>query len=429
MAITFQQVVQTAAASGSSFNINITPNSAGDLLILCIGMYQKGLVTSVTDNNGNSWIPVIYNVEAGNGAGAIYHVPSCHAGATTITVNLLASEVDVGLIVTEYSGCAIHHPVDGFSIGSGSSGTSLSTANLTTAQSNDVIFSFAAFVGQNIASIGTGFTLRSSLTTNNFSATGDEAAATPGTYAGTWNSAASGNYLLMAVGLSSVDNPAPLPVPVQFALNEALSAGSPITATFSNNVTEGNAIVVLCLSSVTTMTFTGVTDSEGNTYTPCTLAASAAGTAMFVAFNAAGGTAAAVHATYTGTFGAAAVYAIEVRDVNAYDTGSAGTSTSATAATGAFTLSKSQNEIVIAATINADSALDPGGNESSYFLIQTTSSFADVVEYLPGVTGSQNAQANLNGSQLWSMIGGGFYYSANTSNAVPKDALMFGTLF
>ena len=415
MAIVFKQVIQTAPATGSSFNVTITPNAAGNLLILGIGMYQKGQIVTVTDNNSNAWIPVIFNIEEGNSGGAIYHVPSCNSGATQITVTLLQSEADVALIVTEYSGCAIHHPVDGYAVGSGTTGTANSTANFNTAQANDVIFSFCAFMDQNIASIGGGYTLRSSLGTDAFTATGDLAAPTAGTYAGHWNEAVNGNWSIMAVGLSSVDNPTPWPVPVQFAKTENLTPSSPITATFSNNVTAGNAIVVLCMGA-STMTWTGVTDSEGNgpggNYTKCT-ASTVAGSQMFVAFSAAGGTAAAVHGAYTGTAGASAVYAIEVRDITNYDTGSGNSGTSTTATPGSFTLSF-PNEIVFAATINTGTALDPGGNDAAYFLVQnTTGGFGDVVEYQTNVTGAQNPAANLNGSQTWAMIAGGFYTPQN----------------
>lgn len=409
MSITFKQKVQTAPAAGSSFPVTITPNAAGNLLILGIGMYQKGTILTVTDNNGNAWIPVIYNVQEGNSGGSIYHVPSCTSGATTITVTLQNGEADVGLIVHEYSGCATNHPVDGFAIGFGSSGTANATANFNTAQTNDVIFSFCAFMDQNIASIGGGYTLRSSLGTDAFTGTGDLAAPTAGTYAGHWNEAVSGNWSMMAVGLSSIDNPTPVPVPVQTATTENLTPSSPVTATFSNNVTAGNAIVVFCMGA-TTMTWTGVIDSESNSYSPCA-GASVAGCTMFVAFGAAGGTAAAVHASYTGTAGSAAVYAIEVRNITTYDTGSGNSGTSTTATPGSFSLSF-PNEIVLAATINAGAALDPGGNDSTYYSIMQTAGsggFFDVIEYNAPVTGAQNPVANMNGSQVWHMIAGGFY--------------------
>ena len=412
MAITFKQVIQTAAASGAGpFTVSITPNAAGNLLILGVGMNQKGIVLTVTDNNGNSWIPIVYNMQEGNEAGCLYHVPSCNSGATTISVALQNAEALVGLIVTEYSGCASNHPVDGFAVGFGNTGTAVSTANLTTTQSNDVIFSFCAFIDQNISSIGGGYTLRSSLGTNDFTATGDLAAPTPGTYAGHWNAGTNTDYLLMAVGLSSVDNPNPAPVPVQTATTENLTPSSPITATFTSNVTAGNAIVAFCMGA-TTMTFTGVTDSEGNNYNPCT-GATVAGCKMFVAFSVTGGTPAAVHGAYTGTSGHAAVYAIEVRDITAYDTGSGNSGTGTTATPGSFTLVQ-PNEIVLAATINAGTGLDPGGNDSTYYSIMQTAGsggFFDIIEYNTPVTGAQNPAGNLNGSQVWSMIAGGFYAS------------------
>lgn len=407
MAITFKQIIQTAPAAGSSFNLSITPNAAGNLLILGIGMYQKGQVVSVTDNNGNKWIPVIFNQQEGNSGGAVYHVPNCNAGATTVTVTLLAAEADVGLICEEWSGCAQHHPVDGYAVGFGSTGTAVSTANFTTAEVNDVIISFSAFIDQNIASIGGGYTLRSNLSTDAWTAMGDLAAPTAGTYAGHWNAAVNSDYGIMAVGLSSVDNPNPWPVPVQVAVEETTSAGSPITATFTSNVTAGNAIVVMCMG-VSGMSWS-VTDSENNTYHACA-GASVAGCQMFVAFGVAGGTAAAVHAAYTGTFGTSAVYAVEVQDINVYDTGSGNSGTGTTATPGSFTLNKSTNEIVIACTSSPGLAVsNPGGNDSTYLLIQITSSLTWLIEYQTNVTGAQNPVGNMSGSTSWLMIAGGFY--------------------
>jgi hypothetical protein len=411
MAITFQKVVQTAAASGTSFNVSITPNSAGDLLILGIGVFQSSQILNVTDNNGNQWIPVVMNDQNTDASGAVYYVLSCNSGATTITVTMVQSSTDIGLIVTEYSGCASNHPIDGFAVGYSATGTSITTGTLTTTQANDVIFSMCFFASDNLASIGGGYTLRSSFGTNIFTASGDLAAPTAGAYSGAWTQSGSGGWACIVVGLSPTDVTNPPAVPVQLAYEETVSAGSPITATFTNKVTASNAIVVLCLGA-STMTWTGVTDSESNTYSPCALANTSAGCAMFVAFGVAGGTAAAVYAAYTGTFGDSAVYVLEVRDITAYDTGSANAGTSATSSTGSFTLGHS-NEIVVAATFNSGSVSNPGGNGTGYELVLVTiGGFGDLIEYAQDVTGAQNAQGNLSGSQSWHMVGGGFYKPA-----------------
>lgn len=413
MSIVFKQVIQTAAASGAGpFTVSITPNAAGNFLILGVGMNQKGIILTVTDNNGNTWIPIVFNMQEGNEAGGLYYVPNCNAGATTITVTIQASESLVGLIVTEYSGCALNHPIDGVAVGFGNTGTAVSTANLTTTQANDVIFSFCAFIDQNISSIGGGYTLRSSLGTNNFTATGDLAAPTAGTYAGHWNASANTDYLLMAVGLSPTNNPTPPPTPVQFAFTENATPTSPVTATFPNNVVAGNAIVVVAIGA-STMTWTGVTDSEGNSYAACS-GASVAGCQMFVAYGVAGGTAAAVHAAFTGTAGRSGIYILEVKDISAFDIGSGNSGTSTTATPGSFALTK-PNEIVIAVALGATSfASDPGGNDSTYYSIeQTVGGFVACIEYnTPVASGAQNPAAHMVGSTAWWMLAGAFYTPA-----------------
>jgi hypothetical protein len=436
MAITFKQVIQTTAVNVASQTVSITPSAAGDLLILGIGMLSTTATTvlTVTDNNNNEWIPIYFNFSqglSGNGQGGIWYTPSCNAGSTTITVTLQATGTDVSLIVTEYSGCAAY-PIDGFATGSGTTGTSLVTSNLTTTQSNDVIFSFAVWVGDNISSIGSGYTLRSSLTTNVNTATGDKSAATPGTYTGTWTAAGSNNWFIAAVGLSPT-SVTTTPEVLQAAVSESGSATSPATATFSNKNTAGNAIVVIVACGTAGITFGNITDSENNSYSACS-GASVSDTTdnnymkMFVAFNIAGGSATAVHAAFTGGTALFAVYAFEVTHVSAFDKGSGNASNgtnSATASSGSFSLSNS-NEIVIASTINGGSGSSVG---SGYTLLQLTSGFGDTLEYLTGVTGSQNAIANLSGPQNWGMVAGGFYQSSSglaPGVVLPTDTIFFG---
>lgn len=413
MAIAFVQVQQTAPATGAGpFTVAITP-TAGNFMIIGIGMNQKGIILSVTDNNGNVWTPVIFNMQEGNAGGALYYTSNCNGGATTITVTLQNAEALVGLVVSEYSGVANNHPIDGVATGFGSTGTSVSTGTLYTSRSNDVVVSFCAFIDQNISSIGGGYTLRSSLGTNAFTAMGDLAAPTAGPYTATWNSGVNTDYLLMACGLRSTFNPVPVPVPMQFSSTENATPSSPVTATFTNNVIAGNAIVAVAIGA-STMTWTGVTDSEGNTYVPC-VGANVAGCQMFVAFNVAGGTPAAVSASFVGTAGRSGLYIVEIKDVTNYDTGHGNSGTSATGTPGSFTLIQ-PNEIVVAVALGATQhALDPGGNDTAYYsLAQTTAGFFACLEYNSPATAAQNPAANFVASTAWQMVAGAFYTPQGT---------------
>jgi hypothetical protein len=215
----------------------------------------------------------------------------------------------------------------------------------------------------------------------------------------------------------------PTPSIVQYVQGD----GSTI-ATFTSNVTAGNLILIIAANQGSTgVTFTGGSDNSGsNVYSPCTGASCSgsdgSGTQMsaFYCANAVGGGTWSTTWSSTGTLAAFATYCFEISGVTAYDNGGGTTGTSATAATGNFSTSFS-NEIIVAATINVGSANSPG---SGYTLIVITSSFQDILMYGLFGGGTQNATANLNGSQGWGIVAAAFY----TPSAPPPPATSAGQI-
>ena len=188
------------------------------------------------------------------------------------------------------------------------------------------------------------------------------------------------------------------------------SSGVAVTVTGTH---AGNLLAILCENqgSGGAIAFTGVTDSQGNTYKACA-GATASGTpsgsqtqlAMFFTKNIPGGSF-TLHPAWTGAAGAMLFAVVEISGADAFDSGGGSTGVSATASTGAF--STHQSGLVVAGTINAGSGTGAG---AGYTLIEVTPSFEAVLEYLPTVPfGSQTATAALGGSQAWGIVAGSFY--------------------
>ncbi len=204
-----------------------------------------------------------------------------------------------------------------------------------------------------------------------------------------------------------------MPSYIQHGVNEPGSnPTSPQTVTLSGTVA-GNMIVFVQLGDWISPTTPNAPSDGVNTYHACGastgLDASNNYSAMFYAPSIAGGSV-TISTSWSGTSGYVALYAFEVSGVTAYDTGAFATtnnaSTTANASCGPFNVNQA-NEIVIAATINGNSASAQG---AGFTLIAITPGYADCLEYaLPGA-GSITPTAVMDGSsQTWQITAGGFY--------------------
>ena len=432
MTITFKQVQQSGLTTGTSQTVTITPSVAGDIMILSIGVFQNGAagtLSSVVDNNGNTWHPAIaYTIRptvVNAVANAVYYANGVNSGSTTITANFSGSVQDIGLIVIEYSGCASSNPIDVTGTGNGS--TASVSAPTISVSAGEMVCSFI-YSDNTVSAIGGSYNQRGSLSLNG---AGDELAASTGNFTGTWTTS-SGQWITQMVALSSTPiNPPPTPtitIP-QFAQKET-NGVNPITTSFSSNDTAGNAIVVIAANDDTTpLTWTSVTDSESNTYVAC-VGASVNDTsshpyqmAMFVAFSIKGGTTNTISAHFTGTSSNLGLYAFEVQGISAYDDGS-GNSTlgvaSGTASSGQFLLHYPY-EIIIAATMTIGAALSPG---IGYTQLAITATYSNMLEYAVPMNGSNNATVTMTGSTTWAMVAGAFYLAKNI--VLPTDTVFYG---
>lgn len=206
-----------------------------------------------------------------------------------------------------------------------------------------------------------------------------------------------------------------MPSFVQYNQAEGIPATSESLA-FSSNTTPGNLIVAIWANQGNAysgaVTFS---DSQSNMYhTVVSVVDNTTElTQMYLAYaKSIVGGACTVTAMYPSGISNGALYIFEVNGANAFDNGVGAVGSSTTAATGNFTTT--QSDIIIAATINYGSASSQG---SRYTLIALTPGFADILEYAVVSAGTQNATANLSGSQGWGIIAGGFYQSSSVSPA------------
>jgi hypothetical protein len=218
----WQQDAQSTPGTSTTAVVTITPVAAGHLLMIAFGAYTAGTsgitLVSVTATNGNTPVqvfPLQYNGASFNIVGGLYCIPNVLAGATTITVTVSTAVQDFGVIVDEYSGAS--STFDGTGQGLGNSSSTDTTTNFTTTNPTDVIYCACCGDDQGISTAGSGFTLRSNLSTNDLSGTEDQTVSSAGSYAGTWvTKATPHNYVLYAVALQP-----PLPsVPVFMASAE-----------------------------------------------------------------------------------------------------------------------------------------------------------------------------------------------------------------
>jgi hypothetical protein len=201
-----------------------------------------------------------------------------------------------------------------------------------------------------------------------------------------------------------------VPAYVQYAQVEAIANGPSQSLAFSTNTTPGNLIAVVWANQGNAYTGTPTfTDTQSNPYTQCASIVDnvTENTQMFMAYapTIVGGSC-TVTATYVTGISNGALYIFELSGCNNFDNGAAATGTSTLAATGNFTTSYS--DIIVAATINYGSASGAG---TGYTLIVNTPSYNDILEYAVVASGTQNATANLSGSQGYGIIASGFYQS------------------
>jgi hypothetical protein len=161
----------TATTGANTFALS---NTSGNCLLAFVSWYTGAsnniTVTSVADNQGNTWTQVMTVTDtADNQASSLYTCFNCAGGAAaTVTATFSATTVQVGVTLAEYSNAA---SLDVFQSKSNvAASTSYSTASITTNFDGEQIVGFLVNDDSNdlITASGSGTTSRARTTTASY---------------------------------------------------------------------------------------------------------------------------------------------------------------------------------------------------------------------------------------------------------------------
>jgi hypothetical protein len=138
-------LIQTVVGTGGTTatpTTTLTVQRAGDGLIAYLTWRTaSGSVSSISDTGGGSWVQVSGAFGQGNSISTdIWYRLGVPAGAITVTGHLSASQTSVAMIVSEWGAIAAS---EGGKSGTGSTGTSVTSAALTTVGSSDILVASA----------------------------------------------------------------------------------------------------------------------------------------------------------------------------------------------------------------------------------------------------------------------------------------------
>jgi hypothetical protein len=151
------QVKQNSTTNSISYTNNV---SAGNLLLVGVSHYQ-GTLTSISDNRGNSYIPINSPKCANLNKDCIslYYVKNAKSGQSTVTVKF-STTTDNNIGVYEYAGYDSSNPLIN-SVSTSGKSTTPSGGTLTGSQNNQLYFALGVDeYGKNASmNAGSGYTL------------------------------------------------------------------------------------------------------------------------------------------------------------------------------------------------------------------------------------------------------------------------------
>jgi hypothetical protein len=165
------------ATAGTSHTSSPFNSTGADLLLMFIGCHNNTVFT-ITDNFGNTWLPLAgpaYKVGTAffPMEGEFFYVPNATTGAGhTITIALSQPE-PLTMSIAALSGDNIYSPIDAYSFITGDNGTIakyIASSPLTTSQPNDLLLGIIKGFNNNTYTAGTGYTSQPASTGLNFSA-------------------------------------------------------------------------------------------------------------------------------------------------------------------------------------------------------------------------------------------------------------------
>jgi hypothetical protein len=152
-----QKAVNGKEGTTSSMSLAFSSsNTAGNFLIVEATIARPSGTLSISDSEGNTYVPASAPVTdtAENVTSYLWYVPSCKAGANTVTVTPGAPGAQE-IHISEWSGLSASNPIDGAAAGTGT-GTSVSSGAITTTTNGDLIYGYTFLF--NTASPRAGFT-------------------------------------------------------------------------------------------------------------------------------------------------------------------------------------------------------------------------------------------------------------------------------
>jgi RHS repeat-associated protein len=255
-----------ATSNAVTFSSNVT---TGNTIVVGITRYLAN-ITSVTDNQGNTYTPVHTSIQPGTDFYVdMYYAKNVTGGSVTVTVAFDSNHTsNVG--VYEYSGLDKTAPLDQVTATTGS-GTAPNGGTLTTTTDNEVYFAvgFDDWGNNAAPTAGSGYTLENhqddSMTLIRYYA--EDRVSTHGSYSTNLTIGGGSDWGIIGASFKPASAAvAPSPTPALVQKNFQSINASSNSVSFSSNVTSGNTIVVGITQY--TATLSTVTDNKGNTYTP-----------------------------------------------------------------------------------------------------------------------------------------------------------------
>lgn len=139
---TLVQVKSTFTNASSPVTLAYTTNNtAGNLLIACVGVDAGATISTPTDTR-NTWVLAkTQNGSGGSGDAACYYVANCGAGANTVSAAWTGGGTAGHLDIYEVSGMLTVSPLDQTGSVASSATASVSTAGATS-QANEFVVAF-----------------------------------------------------------------------------------------------------------------------------------------------------------------------------------------------------------------------------------------------------------------------------------------------
>jgi len=137
-----------SAGSGSPVNEVFTTNTTAGSLLFCAMSWSSGQnLSTVTDSQTNTWTAVTAASTVASQKVQAWFTPNIVGGAETVILTFSASTTLVYVACNEYKDVATVTPLDANSPIATGTGTSLTSAAITTTQANDLLIGYAFVFG------------------------------------------------------------------------------------------------------------------------------------------------------------------------------------------------------------------------------------------------------------------------------------------